>query len=227
MEWRDGEETWYSTLRRDPFCTVFQTEMVALQRAIRRMKNSKDGLVSIFSNFKFSLKVLTGPRTNHPLGHKPRRDISEIVTEGRAMCLFWVRVHAGIAGNERDRRAALTKKRAADYDRFPLSHAKKEAYMVLSKIEITSQVAQTLTNHGGFARYLYGFKVRVSSYCACDPAKIQDVQHVLEDCDMFHRERELLEAGIDVRIARRNFPEILEDAGKRERFLTSCGMVVE
>ncbi|GBP64372.1 hypothetical protein EVAR_14941_1, partial [Eumeta japonica] len=38
-EWRDGEETWYSTLRLDPFCTVFQAEMVALQKAIRRMKN--------------------------------------------------------------------------------------------------------------------------------------------------------------------------------------------
>ncbi|GBP96403.1 hypothetical protein EVAR_90500_1 [Eumeta japonica] len=52
---------WYSTLRLDPFCTVFQAEMVALQRAIRR------------------------------------RDISEIVAEGRAVRLFWVRAHAGIA----------------------------------------------------------------------------------------------------------------------------------
>ncbi|GBP96467.1 Putative 115 kDa protein in type-1 retrotransposable element R1DM [Eumeta japonica] len=123
-EWRDGRETWYSTLRLDPFCTVFQAEMVALQRAIRRVKNGKDGLVNIFSDSRSSLEVLAGPKTYHPLAHEARRDISEIVAEGRA-----VRAHAGIAGNERAdelaRRAALTKKTAADYDRFPLSYAKR------------------------------------------------------------------------------------------------------
>ncbi|GBP46187.1 hypothetical protein EVAR_24594_1 [Eumeta japonica] len=65
----------------------------------------------------------------HPLAHEARRDIFEIVAEGRAVRLFWVRAHAGIADNERAdklaRRAALTKKMAADYDKFPLSYAKK------------------------------------------------------------------------------------------------------
>ncbi|GBP87387.1 hypothetical protein EVAR_34774_1 [Eumeta japonica] len=103
--------------------------MVALQRAIRRVKNGKDGLVNIFSDSKSSLEVLTGPKTYHPLAHEARRDISEIVVEVRAVRLFWVRTHAGIAGNERvdelARRAALTTKTAAEYDRFPLSHEKK------------------------------------------------------------------------------------------------------
>ncbi|GBP91350.1 Putative 115 kDa protein in type-1 retrotransposable element R1DM [Eumeta japonica] len=128
-EWRDREETWYSTLRLDPFCTVFQADMGMLQRAIRRAKKGKDGLVNIFSNSRSSLEVLTDPGTYHPLVHKARCDISAIVAKGKAVRLFWVRVHVEIAGNERAdelaRQAALTKKTATHYDRFPLSHAKK------------------------------------------------------------------------------------------------------
>ncbi|GBP77958.1 hypothetical protein EVAR_83206_1 [Eumeta japonica] len=134
-----------------------------------------------------NLEVLTGPKTYHPLTHEPRRDISEIVAEGRAVRLFWVKGRARTAGNERAdelaRRAAFTRMTAAEYDRFPLSHAKKviraaileewqqryaegstgentkcfspwmeQAYQVLGKIKMTSQVVQTLTGHGGFAQ---------------------------------------------------------------------------
>ncbi|GBP19503.1 hypothetical protein EVAR_102050_1 [Eumeta japonica] len=102
--------------------------MATLQRAIRRVKNGKDGLVNVFSDSRSSLEVLTGPKIYHPLTHEARRDISEIVAEGRAV-RFWIRAHARIAGNERAdelaRRAGLTKKTAADYDRFPLSYARK------------------------------------------------------------------------------------------------------
>ncbi|GBP51495.1 hypothetical protein EVAR_44470_1 [Eumeta japonica] len=70
------------------------------------------------------LEVLIGSKTYHPLAHEARRDLSEIVVGGRGVCLFWVRAHAGIVGNERAnelaRRVNLTKKTAADYDRFKL-----------------------------------------------------------------------------------------------------------
>ncbi|GBP98428.1 hypothetical protein EVAR_9222_1 [Eumeta japonica] len=83
---------------------------------------------------------------------------------------------------------------------------------------MTSHMAQTLTGHGGFAQYLFRFKLRDSPHCACDPAKIQDVLHVLEDCDMFLRERAALEAEIGVAVSRRHFPEILDDARKKKKF---------
>ncbi|GBP61785.1 hypothetical protein EVAR_96030_1 [Eumeta japonica] len=106
------------------------------------------------------------------------------------------RAHVGIAGNKRAdkfvRRAAFTKKASADYDRFPLSHANKR---VLRQIEMTSQMAQILTDHGWFAQYLFRLKLLDSPYCTCDPSKIQNVLHVLEDSTIFYRESVALETG--------------------------------
>ncbi|GBP91217.1 hypothetical protein EVAR_60667_1 [Eumeta japonica] len=179
-------------------------------KSIRRVKNGKDGLVNTFSDSRSFLEVSTGQKTYHPLAHEAKRDVSEIVAESRAVRLFWVRTHIGIAGNEHAdefaRRAALTKKTAADYDRFPLSFAKRvikaasleewqeryaegstgevtkcffpwmeQAYRVLKQLEITCQIAQTLTGHDGLAHYLFTLKVMDSPYCACDRANEQDI----------------------------------------------------
>ncbi|GBP79509.1 hypothetical protein EVAR_58520_1 [Eumeta japonica] len=103
----------------------------------------------------------------------------------------------------------------------------EKAYRVLGGIEMTSHMAQILTDHGGFAQYLFRFKLRDSPHCAYDPAEIQDVLHVLEDCDMFLRERAALEPWIGVAISRRHFPEILDDAGKKEKFIAYCINIVK
>ncbi|GBP72808.1 hypothetical protein EVAR_40309_1 [Eumeta japonica] len=66
------------------------------------------------------------------------------------------------------RRAALTKT-AADYDRFPLSYAKR----VLGDTEMTSHMAQTFTGHGGFAQYLFRFKLRDSPTAPATPSKFR------------------------------------------------------
>ncbi|GBP26266.1 hypothetical protein EVAR_16120_1 [Eumeta japonica] len=79
-------------------------------------------------------------------------------------------------------------------------------------------MAQILTGHGGFAQYLHRFKLKDSPYCACDPAKIQDMLHVLEECPVFLRERVALETEIDVIVGRREFPIIIEDDQKRKKF---------
>ncbi|GBP20635.1 hypothetical protein EVAR_16507_1 [Eumeta japonica] len=114
-----------------------------------------------------------------------------------------------MARREGDLRAALTKKTVADYDGFPLSYVKKvisttslEQWQewVLRQIGMTSQIVQTLTGHGRFAHYLYRLKLRDSPYCACDPAKDQDMRHVLEK--YFLREFAELEGEIDATVGR-------------------------
>ncbi|GBP85084.1 hypothetical protein EVAR_51203_1 [Eumeta japonica] len=90
---------------------------------------------------------------------------------------------------------------------------------------MTSHLAQTLTGHGGFSQYLHRFKLKDSPYCACDPAKIQDVLHVLEECQCF--------CGAcgtgngDWRHCREEFPAIVEDDQKRAKFLSYCCKVTE
>ncbi|GBP96819.1 Putative 115 kDa protein in type-1 retrotransposable element R1DM [Eumeta japonica] len=232
-EWRDEMESGNSTFRLESFCTVFQAEMFALHKAIKRVKKGKDRLVNIFSDSKSSLQM---------------------------KCAYSVRAHAGTTGNERAdelaRNAALKKKTAADYDRYPLSYAKKViraaslgewqqryteggtgeitkcffprvegAYRVLSRFTITPPIAQTLTGHGGFAQYLNRFKLKDSPYCACAPDKVQDVLHVLEECPIFGRERAETEAGTGVVVARHGFPALLDDERNRKIFLEFCERV--
>ncbi|GBP28858.1 Retrovirus-related Pol polyprotein from type-1 retrotransposable element R1 [Eumeta japonica] len=103
----------------------------------------------------------------------------------------------------------------------------EQAYRVLRKTEMTSHLAQTLTGHGGFSQYLHRFKLKDSPYCACDPAKIQDVLHVLEECPMFLRERVALETEIGVIVGRGEFPAIVCDDQKRAKFLDFCCKLTE
>ncbi|GBP24064.1 hypothetical protein EVAR_27287_1 [Eumeta japonica] len=169
--------------------------MVALQRAIRRVKNRKYGLDNIFSDFRSSLKILTSPKTYHPLAHEARHDLFEIVAEGKTVRPFQVI------------RAATSKSSKNDTPR-------------------EAQVRSTIAAFPGWNKHTW-FKLWDSPYCACNPAKIQEMLHVLEECDMFLRERAALEMGIDIRIARLYFPEIMKNPIKRENLLKLCGVVVE
>ncbi|GBP61470.1 hypothetical protein EVAR_34706_1 [Eumeta japonica] len=90
-----------------------------------------------------------------------------------------------------------------------------------------SQIAQNLTRHGGFAHYLYRFKLKDSPYCAFDPTKEQNILPALEDCYMFMRERADLEMKIDCRVGRQNSLKILESSIKRTKFLKFCKNIMD
>ncbi|GBP46186.1 hypothetical protein EVAR_24593_1 [Eumeta japonica] len=82
-------------------------------------------------------------------------------------------------------------------------------------MEITSPMAQILTGYVGFAQNLHMLKLKDSPYCVCDPAKIQDVLHVLEEYPMFLRDLVALEAEIGVIVGRRNFPTIMDNKKRK------------
>ncbi|GBP97755.1 hypothetical protein EVAR_91980_1 [Eumeta japonica] len=50
-----------------------------------------------------------------------------------------------------------------------------EAYKILSRVQLTPFLAQTLTEHNGFAQYLHKFKLKNSPHCACAPDNVQDL----------------------------------------------------
>ncbi|GBP15238.1 UDP-glucuronosyltransferase 2B13 [Eumeta japonica] len=88
-----------------------------------------------------------------------------------------------------------------------------------------SQVAQTLTEYGEFAQYLHRFKPKDSPYCAYNPAKIQDVLHVLEEFPMFFRDHVALETEIGVIFVTQNFPKIIDTRKIRGKFMRFCNTV--
>ncbi|GBP63825.1 hypothetical protein EVAR_48083_1 [Eumeta japonica] len=130
--------------------------------------------------------MLTGPKTYNPLTHA-RQDIMDIVAEGREVRLFWVRGTHGYRGKRAIRAASLDEGKQGYTERDTGEITKcffprvKEAYRILSRFMMTPLLAHTLTGHGGFAQYLNKFKLKDSPYCAPSD-KVQDVLHVLEEC---------------------------------------------
>lgn len=129
--WRDGREVLNKKFRLEPFCTVYQSELFALRQAVRlTVENPRYRECDILSDSRSSLDAIANPRSTNPLVNEVRLSLSEAAERGSSVKLWWVRAHIGTAGNERAdelaKHAALHKKTAADYDRFPLSYARRE-----------------------------------------------------------------------------------------------------
>ncbi|GBP34111.1 hypothetical protein EVAR_28245_1 [Eumeta japonica] len=156
---------------RASWCPFLKAEMVALQRAMRRVKKDKDGLVNVFSDSRLALEVLMGPKTYYSLAHEARRDISDIVAEAdydKFPLSYAKKVIRTVSLEEWQERYAEESTGEITKCFFPRVEL---AYRVIRRMEMTSQMTQTLTGHGGFTQYLRKFKLKESPYCACNPAK--------------------------------------------------------
>lgn len=128
--WEEGKEVGNETFSLDPTCTVFQSELYALHRAVLRAKESGREVVNILSDSRSSLELLSNPATLHPLAKEIKEGISKIRAEGRQVRLFWLRAHVGTEGNERAdelaKTAADSGKPIPDYAEVPLSFVRRK-----------------------------------------------------------------------------------------------------
>ncbi|XP_063634874.1 uncharacterized protein LOC134805513 [Cydia splendana] len=127
--WRNDEEIRQCTFRLETYCSVFQSELLAILKAGELAAKLKDTTINIFSDSMSSLQAIENQTCLHPLVFRIREQIYALQKSGTTVRLFWLRAHCGTVGNERAdelaKYAALRKKTKAAYDLFPTSYAKR------------------------------------------------------------------------------------------------------
>ncbi|CAF4832313.1 unnamed protein product [Pieris macdunnoughi] len=124
--WKGDKEIKSQKLHLAHYCTVYQAELVALQRAAQQAVQRKETEVLIYSDSRSALDAVAGGRSFDPLV----TEIRELLTQypEKNVKLFCVKAHAGRRGNERaDQLAkeATNAKRRPVYDLCPISYVKK------------------------------------------------------------------------------------------------------
>ncbi|XP_063629985.1 uncharacterized protein LOC134801375 [Cydia splendana] len=128
--WRNGTETKTKKLKLDHFCTVYQAELLALLEATTQALQSPIPNCSIYCDSRSALETVVNNVSLHPLAVQIRSNLNDLGTMGKITELFWIKAHAGLEGNERAdvlaKEAALKLKTKPNYDRCPVSYAKRQ-----------------------------------------------------------------------------------------------------
>lgn len=127
--WKDSRETKSLKLVLPHYCTVYQAELLALHRATKEILKSKATSFGVYSDSRAALQTVTNFDSLHPLAVKSRSNIKEAFLQSKSVCLFWIKAHIGMEGNERAdelaKEAALHSKRRPDYELCPVSFVKR------------------------------------------------------------------------------------------------------
>lgn len=127
--WEGEEEKKTVKLRLEDNCTVCQAELLALNMAIEMAEKSKNKKIAIFSDSRSALDLISNPSAFHGLAHEIKETVLETKRRGVNFNFYWVKAHVGIPGNARAnelaKEAALYNKKKTDYDKFPVSYAKR------------------------------------------------------------------------------------------------------
>ncbi|KAI5631121.1 reverse transcriptase (RNA-dependent DNA polymerase) domain-containing protein [Phthorimaea operculella] len=127
--WKNQAEVQKMTMRLGNHCSVYQAELVAILRACTFLAEAKkDSTGAVISDSRSALEAICDPKPENPIAAEIHTRIHEIIEKGNSVILYWIKAHAGIAGNERAdelaKQAALKSRTAQVYDDFPLSYAK-------------------------------------------------------------------------------------------------------
>ncbi|XP_041986398.1 uncharacterized protein LOC121738425 [Aricia agestis] len=121
--WKGEAETKAVKFALSPYCTVYQAELISLQRAVTIACKSGEVKVGILSDSRSALQAVTH-NSPHPLAVQTRAALRKATLQRREISLFWIKAHAGLRGNERvdelAKEAALGLRRRPDYDLCPV-----------------------------------------------------------------------------------------------------------
>ncbi|XP_046973827.1 uncharacterized protein LOC124540370 [Vanessa cardui] len=116
-------------LKLSQYCTVYQAELLAIQKATEEIGKIRTPTFAIFSDSMAALQTIQNPNALHPLAVQTRENLHDLSLQGKVVILFWIKAHAGLKGNERAdhlaKEAALKSKRRPDYDQCPISFVKR------------------------------------------------------------------------------------------------------
>ncbi|CAF4950830.1 unnamed protein product [Pieris macdunnoughi] len=125
--WRNDREILKHKLTLAGFCSVYQAELLALNKAVHLAVRRKEVGFNIYSDSRSALDAVSRSRSLNPLVTEIREELGK--HPEKEIKLFWVKAHAGREGNERAdelaKEATRNHKNRPTYDRCPLSHLKR------------------------------------------------------------------------------------------------------
>lgn len=127
---KEAGKDWVSkSYKLEDYCTVYQAEMLAIQKAIEwvQTKGIIDKDITINSDSKSSLETLRDARTTNDIARECLKKLETCRKNKNRVKFQWVRAHRGLEGNEKADEAAKKGrllKKCPDYSKVPTSFTK-------------------------------------------------------------------------------------------------------
>lgn len=204
------------------YCSVFQAEMLAINKALQSIPTDKQ--ITIFTDSQSSIAALKSRKNNTELVVETR----EIITKRKAATTInYIKAHQGTEGNEMAdicAKQAAKNKTKKDFDVVPKSYLKHKLKSETSIRKLTqyadnlsdqqkkwfprlTDIPETLTSnpaitafitgHGYFLAHLTRINQRLDPTCNFCCKAEQTADHILLSCDYFSRQRKKLKDHYD------------------------------
>lgn len=99
--WSGGIEIKSMKLVLPKYCTLYQAELLAINRSTKFILGHNTKSFGIFSDSMAIIQTVKNPNSLHPLAVEARDTLRTISSQDKDVTLFWVKAQAGLEGNER------------------------------------------------------------------------------------------------------------------------------